>query len=114
MRKNDYIKTMQKIHMPDDMRTRILHRMAQENTKEVPFHMMRRNKKKMAAVLVAVAMAVGGSAFAFSGTISSIFSSSSSDRITPACRVRSSVSGMPVLHRLCYRALIMALHSKTA
>lgn len=79
MRENDYIKTMQKIHMPDDMRTRILHRMAQENTKEVPIHMMRRNKKKMAAVLIAAAMAVGGSAFAFSGTISSIFSSSSSD-----------------------------------
>lgn len=68
MRKNDYIKTMRAMHMPDDMRTRILHRMAQENTKEVPIHRMRRNKKKMAAVLVAAAMAVGGSAFAFGGT----------------------------------------------
>lgn len=68
MRKNDYIKTIRAMHMPDDMRTRILHRMAQENTKEVPIHRMRRNKKKMAAVLVAAAMAVGGSAFAFGGT----------------------------------------------
>lgn len=78
MKKDDYIKTMKNIHMPDEMRARILHRMAQNNTKEVPISMMTRNKKKMAAVLVA-AMAVGGSAFAFSGTISSIFSSSSSD-----------------------------------
>ena len=68
MRKNDYIKTIRAMHMPDDMRARILHRMAQENTKEVPIHRMRRNKKKMAAVLVAAAMAVGGSAFAFGGT----------------------------------------------
>ena len=68
MRKNDYIKTMRAMHMPDDMRTRIAQRMAQENTKEVPIHRMRRNKKKMAAVLVAAAMAVGGSAFAFGGT----------------------------------------------
>lgn len=68
MRKNDYIKTMRAMHMPDDMRARIAQRMAQENTKEVPIHRMRRNKKKMAAVLVAAAMAVGGSAFAFGGT----------------------------------------------
>lgn len=68
MRENDYIKTMQKIHMPDDMRTRILHRMAQENTKEVPISMFKHKKKRMAAAVIAATVVVGGSAFAFCGT----------------------------------------------
>lgn len=87
MRKNDYIKTMRAMHMPDDMRTRILHRMAQENTKEVPIHRMRRNKKKMAAVLVAAAMAVGGSAFAFGGTAIS--------QIIATCSASADYTGLP-------------------
>lgn len=68
MRENDYIKTMQKIHMPDDMRTRVLHRMAQENTKEVPISMFKHKKKRMAAAVIAATVVVGGSAFAFGGT----------------------------------------------
>lgn len=80
MRKNDYIKTMRAMHMPDDMRTRVLHRMAQENEhKEVSISMFKHKKKRMAAAVIAATVVVGGSAFAFSGTISSIFSSSSSD-----------------------------------
>lgn len=79
MRKNDYIKTIQDIHMPDDMRARIAHRMAQENGhKEVPISMFKHNKKRMAAVVIAATVVVGGSAFAFGGTaISRIFASSS-------------------------------------
>ena len=68
MRKNDYIKTMRAMHMPDDMRTRILHRMAQENTKEVPISMFKHKKKRMAATVIAATVVVGGSAFAFGGT----------------------------------------------
>lgn len=68
MRKNDYIKTMRAMHMPDDMRTRILHRMAQENTKEVPISMFKHKKKRMAAAVIAATVVVGGSAFAFGGT----------------------------------------------
>lgn len=80
MRKNDYIKTIRAMHMPDDMRTRVLHRMAQENEhKEVSISMFKHKKKRMAAAVIAATVVVGGSAFAFSGTISSIFSSSSSD-----------------------------------
>ncbi|MDO5805546.1 MAG: hypothetical protein Q4Q51_04325 [Eubacteriales bacterium] len=78
MRKNDYIKTMRAMHMPDDMRTRVLHRMAQENTKEVPISMFKHKKKRMAAAVIAATVVVGGSAFAFGGTaISRIFASSS-------------------------------------
>ena len=51
MRKNDYIKTMRAMHMPDDMRTRILHRMAQENTKEVPISMFKHKKKPLKGIL---------------------------------------------------------------
>lgn len=68
MRKNDYIKTMRAMHMPDDMRARILHRMAQENTKEVPISMFKHKKKRMAATVIAATVVVGGSAFAFGGT----------------------------------------------
>lgn len=79
MRKNDYIKTIQDIHMPDDMRARIAHRMAQENgRKEVPISMFKHKKKRMAAAVIAATVVVGGSAFAFGGTaISRIFASSS-------------------------------------
>ena len=79
MRKNDYIKTIQDIHMPDDMRARIAHRMAQENGhKEVPISMFKHKKKRMAAAVIAATVVVGGSAFAFGGTaISRIFASSS-------------------------------------
>ena len=79
MRKNDYIKTIQDIHMPDDMRARIVQRMAQENgRKEVPISMFKHKKKRMAAVVIAATVVVGGSAFAFGGTaISRIFASSS-------------------------------------
>lgn len=68
MRKNDYIKTIRAMHMPDDMRTRVLHRMAQENEhKEVPISMFK-HKKRMAAAVIAATVVVGGSAFAFGGT----------------------------------------------
>lgn len=79
MRKNDYIKTIQDIHMPDDMRARIAHRMARENgRKEVPISMFKHKKKRMAAAVIAATVVVGGSAFAFGGTaISRIFASSS-------------------------------------
>lgn len=79
MRKNDYIKTIQDIHMPDDMRARIAHRMARENGhKEVPISMFKHKKKRMAAAVIAATVVVGGSAFAFGGTaISRIFASSS-------------------------------------
>lgn len=75
MRKNDYIKTIQDIHMSDDMRARIAHRMAQENGhKEVPISMFKHKKKRMAAAVIAATVVVGGSAFAFGGTaISRIF-----------------------------------------
>lgn len=69
MRKNDYIKTIQDMHMPDDMRVRIAHRMAQENgRKEVPISMFKHKKKRMAAAVIAATVVVGGSAFAFGGT----------------------------------------------
>lgn len=69
MRKNDYIKTIQDIHMPDDMRARIAQRMAQENGhKEVPISMFKHKKKRMAAAVIAATVVVGGSAFAFGGT----------------------------------------------
>lgn len=69
MRKNDYIKTIQDIHMPDDMRVRIAQRMAQENGhKEVPISMFKHKKKRMAAAVIAATVVVGGSAFAFGGT----------------------------------------------
>lgn len=73
MKKSDYIKTIQDIHMPDDMRARIAHRiahrMAQENGhKEVPISMFKHKKKRMAAAVIAATVVVGGSAFAFSGT----------------------------------------------
>lgn len=79
MKKSDYIKTIQDIHMPDDMRARIAHRMAQENgRKEVPISMFKHKKKRMAAAVIAATVVVGGSAFAFGGTaISRIFASSS-------------------------------------
>lgn len=79
MKKSDYIKTIQDIHMPDDMRARIAHRMAQENGhKEVPISMFKHKKKRMAAAVIAATVVVGGSAFAFGGTaISRIFASSS-------------------------------------
>lgn len=69
MKKSDYIKTIQDIHMPDDMRARIAHRMAQENgRKEVPISMFKHKKKRMAAAVIAATVVVGGSAFAFGGT----------------------------------------------
>mgnify|MGYP007028194433 FL=1 len=69
MRKNDYIKTIQDMHMPDDMRARIAHRMAQENGhKEVPISMFKHKKKRMAAAVIAATVVAGGSAFAFGGT----------------------------------------------
>lgn len=69
MKKSDYIKTIQDIHMPDDMRARIAHRMAQENGhKEVPISMFKHKKKRMAAAVIAATVVVGGSAFAFGGT----------------------------------------------
>jgi hypothetical protein len=79
MKKSDYIKTIQDIHMPEEMRERIAHRMARENRhKEVPISMFKHNKKRMAAVVIAATVVVGGSAFAFGGTaISQIFASSS-------------------------------------
>lgn len=79
MKKSDYIKTIQDIHMPDDMRVRIAQRMAQENGhKEVPISMFKHKKKRMAAAVIAATVVVGGSAFAFGGTaISRIFASSS-------------------------------------
>lgn len=79
MRKNDYIKTMRAMHMPDDMRTRILHRMAQENEhKEVSISMFKHKKKRMAATVIAATVVIGGSAFAFGGTaISQIIATSS-------------------------------------
>ena len=65
MRKNDYIKTMRAMHMPDDMRAR----MAQENEhKEVSISMFKHKKKRMAATVIAATVVVGGSAFAFGGT----------------------------------------------
>lgn len=68
MRKNDYIKTMRAMHMPDDMRARIAQRMAQENEhKEVSISMFK-HKKRMAAAVIAATVVVGGSAFAFGGT----------------------------------------------
>lgn len=79
MKKSDYIKTIQDIHMPDDMRARIAQRMSQENgRKEVPISMFKHKKKRMAAAVIAATVVVGGSAFAFGGTaISRIFASSS-------------------------------------
>lgn len=79
MKKSDYIKTIQDMHMPDDMRARIAQRMAQENGhKEVPISMFKHKKKRMAAAVIAATVVVGGSAFAFGGTaISRIFASSS-------------------------------------
>ncbi len=68
MRKNDYIKTIRAMHMPDDMRARIVQRMAQENTKEVSISMFKHKKKRMAAIVIAATVVVGGSAFAFGGT----------------------------------------------
>lgn len=69
MKKSDYIKTIQDMHMPDDMRARIAHRMAQENGhKEVPISMFKHKKKRMAAAVIAATVVVGGSAFAFGGT----------------------------------------------
>lgn len=69
MKKSDYIKTIQDIHMPDDMRARIAQRMAQENgRKEVPISMFKHKKKRMAAAVIAATVVVGGSAFAFGGT----------------------------------------------
>lgn len=69
MRKNDYIKTMRAMHMPDDMRARIAQRMAQENGhKEVPISMFKHKKKRMAVAVIAATVVVGGSAFAFGGT----------------------------------------------
>lgn len=69
MRKNDYIKTMRAMHMPDDMRARIAQRMAQENEhKEVSISMFKHKKKRMAAAVIAATVVVGGSAFAFGGT----------------------------------------------
>lgn len=69
MKKSDYIKTIQDIHMPEEMRERIAHRMAQENGhKEVPISMFKHKKKRMAAVVIAATVVVGGSAFAFGGT----------------------------------------------
>lgn len=69
MKKSDYIKTIQDMHMPDDMRARIAHRMARENGhKEVPISMFKHKKKRMAAAVIAATVAVGGSAFAFGGT----------------------------------------------
>ena len=69
MKKSDYIKTIQDIHMPEEMRERIAHRMAQENgRKEVPISMFKHKKKRMAAVVIAATVVVGGSAFAFGGT----------------------------------------------
>lgn len=69
MKKSDYIKTIQDIHMPDDMRARIAQRMAQENGhKEVPISMFKHKKKRMAAAVIAATVVVGGSAFAFGGT----------------------------------------------
>lgn len=69
MRKNDYIKTIQDMHMPDDMRVRIAQRMAQENGhKEVSISMFKHKKKRMAAAVIAATVVVGGSAFAFGGT----------------------------------------------
>lgn len=79
MRKEDLVNTMQNIHMPADMQERIAHRMAQTDgqNKEVPIFMLR-NKKRMAAVVIAAAV-VCGSAFAFGSTaVSSILSGSSS------------------------------------
>lgn len=68
MRKNDYIKTIRAMHMPDDMRARIAQRMAQENEhKEVSISMFK-HKKRMAATVIAATVVVGGSAFAFGGT----------------------------------------------
>lgn len=68
MRKNDYIKTIRAMHMPDDMRARIAQRMAQENEhKEVSISMFK-HKKRMAAAVIAATVVVGGSAFAFGGT----------------------------------------------
>lgn len=79
MRKNDYIKTMRAMHMPDDMRARIAQRMAQENEhKEVSISMFKHKKKRMAATVIAATVVVGGSAFAFGGTvISQIIATSS-------------------------------------
>lgn len=79
MKKSDYIKTIQDIHMPDEMRARIAQRMAQENgRKEVPISMFKHKKKRMAAAVIAATVVVGGSALAFGGTaISRIFASSS-------------------------------------
>lgn len=69
MKKSDYIKTIQDIHMPDDMRARIAQRMARENgRKEVPISMFKHKKKRMAAAVIAATVVVGGSAFAFGGT----------------------------------------------
>lgn len=69
MKKSDYIKTIQDMHMPDDMRVRIAQRMAQENGhKEVPISMFKHKKKRMAAAVIAATVVVGGSAFAFGGT----------------------------------------------
>lgn len=69
MRKNDYIKTMRAMHMPDEMRARIAQRMAQENEhKEVSISMFKHKKKRMAAAVIAATVVVGGSAFAFCGT----------------------------------------------
>lgn len=69
MKKSDYIKTIQDMHMPDDMRARIAQRMAQENRhKEVPISMFKHKKKRMAAAVIAATVVVGGSAFAFGGT----------------------------------------------
>ena len=115
MRKNDYIKTIQDIHMPDDMRARIVHRMAQENGhKEVPISMFKHKKKRMAAAVIAATVVVGGSALPLAARQSAGFLQAAPHRrTTPACRVRSSASGMPVLRRLCYRASITALSLKT-
>ncbi len=69
MRKNDYIKTIRAMYMPDDMRARIAQRMAQENEhKEVSISMFKHKKKRMAAAVIAATVVVGGSAFAFGGT----------------------------------------------
>ena len=111
MRKNDYIKTMRAMHMPDDMRARIAQRMAQENEhKEVSISMFKHKKKRMAATVIAATVVVGGSAFAFGGTAIS--------QIIATCSASADYTSLPSAQQCQrdagYRALIMALHSKTA
>lgn len=117
MRKNDYIKTMRAMHMPDDMRARIAQRMAQENEyKEVSISMFKHKKKRMAAAVIAATVVVGRFRLCLwrHGNQSDHGNMLRIGRLHQPAECSQQCQRDAGLHRLCYRALIMDLHSKTA